>query len=290
VALLAAFALAALLFALPDLAYHKVVYGGWLTSESSEWFLISARNVGRALSSVLQQGLLRREETGYLAPFVLYGAWLLWRRHRRAALVLGAGLGAVFAFHLLYQALRPRDLIAILPLFYLCAAYGWVNAWRRLRWRKTPGAAALLLCLALLLFARSYRTLALPWRTNVTTFGHVPSTQAQAFARLGTLTPEDAVIGSMLNSGAIELHANRAAIHPTPWTDDELFAWTDALHARGRPFYLLDDGEEMPPLLDRLEPRYRLRPVATLGLPYFALGGGGLPRPAQLYEVLPLEP
>jgi hypothetical protein len=288
-ALLLAFALAALLVALPDLAYHKTAYGGWLTSESSEWFLISARNVGRALSGVLQQGLLRREETGYLAPLVLYGAWMLWRLHRRAAVVLGAAFVGVFAFHLLYEALRPRDLIAVLPLLYLCAAYGWVSAWRRLRWRKTLGAAALLVCLAVLLFARSTHVLSMPWRTGVTTFGHVPATQAAEFERLGELTPQNAVIGSMLNSGAIELHAGRAAVHPAPWTDEELHAWADALLARGRPFYLLDDGEEMPPLIKRMEARYRLQPVATLGLPYFALGGGGLPRPAELYEVLPPE-
>jgi hypothetical protein len=191
----------------------------------------------------------------------------------------------VFAFHLLYEALRPRDLIAILPLLYLCAAYGWVDAWRRLRRRGTPGAAALLVLLSVLLSARSTQVLSLPWRTGVTTFGHVPAAQAAEFRRLGELTPENAVVGSMLNSGAIELHAGRAAVHPTPWTDKELYAWTDALLAQGRPFYLLDDGEEMPPLIERMEPRYRLQPVATLGLPYFALGGGGLPRPARLYEV-----
>lgn len=289
-ALLIPFALAALIVALPDLVYHKVAYGGWLVSESSEWFLISARNTGRALSGVLQEGLLRREETGYLAPLILYGAWLLWRRHRRAAWVLGTGFLAVFAFHLLYEALRPRDLIAILPLLYFPAAYGWVNAWRRLCWRKTLGGAVLLFCLLVALFARSYQVLALPWRTGVTTFGHVPASQAREFVRLGGRTPENAVVGSMLNSGAIELHARRAAVHPTPWTDQELYAWTDALLDEGRPFYVLDDGEEMPPLLERLEAQYRLRPITTLGLPYFALGGGSLPRPARLYEVLPPEP
>jgi hypothetical protein len=284
-ATLIAFALTALLVALPDLAFHKRVYGGWLTSESSEWFLISTRNVGQTLSGVLQQGLLRPKETGYLAPLVLYGAWLLGRLHRRAAVILGTAFVSVFAFHLLYEALRPRDLIAVLPLLYLCAAYGWVNAWRRLRERRTTGAAVLLVCLSVLLFARSYDVLALPWRSDVTTFGHVNATQAAAFERLGELTPENAVIGSMLNSGAIELHAGRTAIHPAPWTDEELYTWTDALLAQGRPFYLLDDGEEMPPLLERMEPRYRLQLAATLGLPYFALGGGGLPRPARLYEV-----
>ena len=55
--------------------------------------------------------------------------------------------------------------------------------------------------------------------------------------------------------------------------------------SRGRPFYVLDDGEEMGPVLTRLKVRYVVRPVRALDLPYFALGGGNLPRPALLYRV-----
>jgi hypothetical protein len=206
---------------------------------------------------------------------------------------LGAGLGAVFGFHLLYEALRPRDLIAILPVLYLCVAYGLVEVWRRLwllhrsRSPRPSGAAVVLYCALLLLFARSYHVLAMPWREDVTTFGHVRAVQAQEFLRLAQLVPEDAVVGSSLNSGAIELHAGRGAVHPAPWSDGELYRWVDALHAAGRAFYLLDDGEEMPLLVERLEERYPMRPVAVLGLPYFSVGGGSLPRSARLYEVLP---
>jgi hypothetical protein len=135
------------------------------------------------------------------------------------------------------------------------------------------------------LFARSYRTLALPWREDVITFGHVRADQLGEFQRLRELTPEGAVIGSMLNSGAIELHAGRAAVHPAPWTEDELTRWVEGLWAQGQPFYVLDDGEEMPAVIERLEGQYTVRPVATLGLPYFAIGGGNLPRPARLYRV-----
>jgi hypothetical protein len=283
--LLLSFALAALLVALPDLAYHRAVYGGWLNSESSEWFLLSARNVGSTFWGILQQGLLRREEIGFLAPFALYGGWLLWHRQRRAAWVLLSGTLAVFLFHLFYAALRPRDLIALLPLLYLCAAYGFVALWRRAQGQRTLLAALLLVCCTTLLFARSYRTLALPWREDVITFGHVRADQAREFSRLRELMPEQAVIGSMLNSGAIELHAGRAAVHPAPWTEEELYRWVEGLLSRGRPFYVLDDGEEMPALIERLEARYRVQPVATLGLPYFAIGGGNLPRSARLYQV-----
>lgn len=283
--LLLAFGLAALIVALPDLAYHRAVFGGWLASESSEWFLISARNVCRSTFEVLLYGLLRREEIGFLTPFALVGAWLLVRRHRRAAGVLFAGLGGVFVFHLFYEALRPRDLIAILPLLYVCAGYGFVAVWRRAQGQRTLLAALFLLCCMVLLLARSTRTLALPWREDVITFGHVRADQLAEFQALRELTPEDAVVGSMLNSGAIELHAGRQAVHPAPWTEQELTRWVEGLLAQERAFYVLDDGEEMPVVIERLEEQYRVRPVATLDLPYFALGGGNLPRPAQLYQV-----
>jgi hypothetical protein len=48
---------------------------------------------------------------------------------------------------------------------------------------------------------------------------------------------------------------------------------------------VLDDGEEMPSVIERLAGRYRVRHVATLNLPYFALGGGNLPGHARLYRV-----
>jgi hypothetical protein len=283
--LLLAFAVAALLVALPDLIYHQAAFGHWFKSESSEWFLLSPRYVGRSFWNILQQGLLRPEETGYLFPLVLYGAWRLWRSRRRAAWILGSGTLAVLLFHLFYAALRPRDLIAILPVFYFCGAYGLVMLWRWAQRRRTLLAAMLVFVCTVFMFARSYRTLALPWREDAITFGHVHADQLDEFRLLRQLTEEDAVVGSMLNGGAIELHAGRAAVHPTPWTEQELYRWVEALSAQQRPFYVLDDGEEMPLVLARLEGRYRVRPVATLGLPYFAIGGGNLPRSAHLYAI-----
>jgi hypothetical protein len=125
----------------------------------------------------------------------------------------------------------------------------------------------------------------MPWREDVITFGHVSASQRQALEMLQAITPGDAVIGSMLNSGAIELHADRQAVHPAPWTEAELRTWVDALQSRERPFYVLDDGEEMLPVLERLRAHYVVRPIETLNLPYFALGGGNLPRSAVLYRV-----
>jgi hypothetical protein len=282
---LALFGLGGLVVAFPDLLYHRQVFGGWLNTESSEWFLVSWQNVGRSASAILEQGLLRREELGFLAPFAIYGAWLLWRRHRAAASILAAGLLPVFAFHLCYAALRPRDLIAILPALYLCAAYGFVRSWQWAGDQRSPIAAVWLTACVVLLSARSYRTVSMPWRDDVTTFGYVPLPHYQGFLALRDLTPEEAVIASMLNGGAIELYAGREAVHPAPWTEEELHRWVDALRKQGRPMYVLEDGEEMGQVMARLQSRYKLYPVQTLALPYFALGGGSLPQPVRLYKV-----
>jgi hypothetical protein len=284
-ALLGTFGAAALVVALPDLWYHHTVFGGWLRSESTEWFLIAGRNVARSATVVLQQGILRREELGFVAPWAAIGGLMLWKRERRAAAVLGAGLGGVLAFHLLYEALRPRDLIALFPILYLCAAYGLVVTWRWARRQRRLFGALVLICCAVLVGARSWRAVTAPWRDDVVTFGHVSASQRRALDALRLMTPEGAVVGSMLNGGAIELHAGRQAVHPVPWTDEELHTWTDALLARDRPFYVLDDGEEMAVVLARLRGRYDVRAVQTLDLPYFALGGGNLPRRARLYRV-----
>ena len=128
----------------------------------------------------------------------------------------------------------------------------------------------------------------MPWRTDVATFGHISADEYASLLSLRDLTPEEANIGSMLNGGAIELHAQRAAIHPAPWTEQQLYSWTDELLDQDRPFYVLDDGEEMPPVLSLLQSHYLLRPVQQLNLPYFALGGGNIPHPVWLYKVEPL--
>lgn len=286
---LSLFGLAAFAVALPDLAYHRRVFGGWLHSESTEWFLLSLSNVGRSFWDILRYGVLRRQELGFLTLFLPYGAWRLWRDHRRPATIVVSGGAMVFAFHLLYAALRPRDLIAILPVAYLCVAVGLVAFCRRLSKRRTLGSALALTCCVILVAARSEQVLGMPWREDVITFGYVRREQMAGFLSLRDLTSEDAVIGSMLNGGAIELHAGRAAVHPAPWTEPELWRWADALLDRGRDFYVLDDGEEMPSVLDRLKSRFQVRPVAEITIPYFVLGGGNAPRPVWLYAIEPIS-
>ncbi len=283
--LLFSMGLVALLSAAPDLLYHKQVFGGWLKSESTEWFLLSPGNIGRSFLALLEQGLLRREELGFIIPFALGGCALLWKRHRNTAYILWSGFLAVFLFHLCYEAVRPRDLVALLPLLYLPAAYGLVYAGQYAARRKGKGAALISILLFVSLAARSYRSLEMPWRTDVITFGYLSAEQRQAFQELDDLLPQNAVVASMLNGGAIELYTGHKAFHPAPWTPEQCDRWIETLQAHGHAVYFLDDGEEMTPILRRLRTTWQIRMVRRLGLPYFARGGGNLPATATLYVV-----
>lgn len=283
--LLAAFGITALLVALPDLIYHQTAFGHWLKSESTEWFLLSLAHIPKSIASLLEQGLLRREEIGFMLPFFLLGGVWLWRHNRRQFVLLVTGTVAVILFHLCYEALRPRDLIALLPLLYLCTASGFVFAIEHIAKQRRVSSGILLSCSLLLLLARSYRSLELPWQPDTITFGYLSAKQRSELQTLQDRTPSNAVIGSMLNSGAIELYAKRQSVHPAPWTVEEMRVWLDALAAQNRPFYLLDDGEEFAALRKQIEPFVQLDNVCVLNLPYFAYGGGNLPRTTLLYRV-----
>jgi hypothetical protein len=142
-----------------------------------------------------------------------------------------------------------------------------------------------LVCCATFLSARSYHALIMPWQDGSATFGHINVDQRRGLETLRAVTPDDAVVASMLNGGAIELYAQRSVVRPASWTEEELGVWVDALATQGRPFYVLDDGEEMAPVLARLRSTYRLCRVQSLNLPYFAHGGGAIARAAELHRV-----
>jgi hypothetical protein len=91
-----------------------------------------------------------------------------------------------------------------------------------------------------------------------------------AFDRLAELTPPESIIGASLNAGAVMLYSDRDAIRPyDSWTDDEWGIFLEAMRARGRPIYLLDDGGLMAEFIEEERDSQRLTPVEELTIPLF---------------------
>ncbi|MDY7040063.1 MAG: glycosyltransferase family 39 protein [Chloroflexota bacterium] len=285
-------AVAALAVALPDLAYHHFVFGSVLTPESPEAYLFGVEHVGHTALLMLDSAL-RRAEFGFVVLFIGYGAHRLARENRRGLAVLLSTVAAVLAIHLPYAPLRWRDLLSIVPLLALLAAYGTVALTRRL-WELARSASGgdwlRVVMVALALMALSVRTrpvLASLFAPRRASFGYVYAQQRRAFDELAVLVPEDAVVGSTLNGGAVELYTGREAIHPAPWTADEFVRFVHLMATEGRAVYLLDDGVEMQPVLETAREWLRMSEAGELFLPYYLAGGDSRDRFVILYLVQP---
>lgn len=261
--------LAALLVALPDLWYHQTVFGGWLTPESRELSLFSLAAIGGTVNG-LGTGLLAAREFGWLLPFLLYGAYRLARqRVEFAALALWVLI--LVAFHLLYPALRLRDLLPEFPPLVIIAAYGGVAFVRALlsdarSWRQLAAATGLSATLFLLLM-RVWNVLPIPFGEPQNSYGYLTAAQRAAFDQIAALTPPRAVIGATMNTGALDLYAQRETFIPDMWSPQEQSIFLAAMFREGRAVYLLDDGAGMTIMRHHLEARYELRRVAVLDVP-----------------------
>lgn len=287
---LGAFALAALACALPDLLYHAAVLGSPWASESPEWFLISWRHIGLTFLGLLKDGLLRRGEFGYLLPFVIYGAWRQGRdsAERPWAAMLGLGFCGVLLFNLSYSALRLRDLIPLFPFLALWAGRGMEELWEHAAKSHAAPTVRRALALGLVLMALAARTtgtLGAPRQPRLWTFGHISAAERAGYERLRLALPSGAVVGTGLNSGAVERYTGHQAVRPASWSDAEFARFVGALEAEGRALYLLDDGEEMEVFLPRLSGVYRLRYLGEFVSPTFGLGGQDYGRRARLYAL-----
>jgi hypothetical protein len=297
------FALAALLVALPDLWYHQVAFGSPFRTGSEELERFALANVVPVTLRVGAEALAAREFL-FFAPFIALGLWALWREDRRLLVILLIGPLAVLLFHLPYGYLRLRDLLSLFPLGAALAGRGLLEiiadlgqgGERRVTGnRQRPSALSTpLVSLApartaifLLAVALPVARLALAWPATqgFYTFGTLLPPQRAALSQMAALTPPQAVIGCSLNAGAVELYARRAAFRPAAWTPEELRRFVQAMHAAGRPVYLLDDGVELHVPRQVLAETYRLTPLAALPLPYFFTGGGSENRDVILYEV-----
>jgi hypothetical protein len=286
---------AALIAAAPVLGYHWAVFGSPFITGSDELAHFSLARLPETTGRTLA-ALGHYRDFGLLWLPIGIGLLIAVRYQWRALAVVLLACTVLFGFHALYTYLRPRDLLFLFPFLAWLAALGSVAAARATYWaarrsgRPRLWAAlrvGLLGALSICLVLRAMETLAMPANRGFAAFGHLVRAQRDAFARLGQVTPADAVIGTSLNGGAIELHAGRLAFRPAGWTADELVRFVEAA---GRPVFVLDDGEELGAALQVLRARYGLAEVARLDVPYYdAVGGGSRNRRAPLYRVGTLQ-
>ncbi len=277
----------AALVALPDLWYHQVVFGGWLNVESTELGLFSLASVGSTCAS-LAAGLLAAREFGWLVPFFLFGVYRLARENHRAFLALSLWVVVLVAFHLPYPALRLRDLLPEFVPLVVVTAYGVVEfaalMWTvQQPWQRFAAAGGLMVTLFLLLI-RVWNIVPLLWNAPQPAFGYVTAAQRASFAQIAALTPPRAVIGSSLNTGAIDLYAGREAFHPEMWSEQERDVFLAAMFHEGRAVYLLDDSDVTSVARRELVKEYALRQVTVLDVPLFGTVDG---TPGALWEIRP---
>ncbi len=263
--------LGACLAAAPDLLYHRLAFGSLWRPESPELYLIGWGHWwGNAARMAVT--MASRAEFGLLLPFFLYGCWRLWHDERRGAAVLSAWVLLSAGTQCLYGPLRWRDLLSIVPALAVLTAYGAVALLQRVRRMPRLGSWApgwIALALAVLLAWRTGTVLAWPTLRAEMTFGYLTTEQRRAFDELARLVEPEAVVGSSLNSGPIELYTGREAFRPGDWSAAELEAFLDAMAASGRPAYVLEDGSEQDAALARLQAGGKLEPICALSVPLY---------------------
>jgi len=312
---LAAFAVAALAGAAPDVWYRTRLYGAPWRFGSGELALFSFGALPEALNR-LRGELFSSLELGWLWPLLLVGAIYLWRRRRLALIGLAAAYGPLIAFHIWYPFLKLRDLLSLYPpLAALIAVGGAVvilTVWQRalrpfgiaqdaVPLREAPPWGWVRLAVRVLILAGlcalSLLRLSALWglrEGGFFTFGYLYPEQRRSLESIATWTEPDAVIACSLNSGAVELYGERETVRPgrilqpgTSWGTDQWLAFAAALRAEGRPLYILMDSPEMDEPLAALQGRYTLTRVAELSVPVYYLGGGSRNLTVPMYRVEP---
>ncbi len=294
VVVLAWFAFAAWLVAMPDLLYHRWVMGHWLRPESLELRHFSWRFMAPMAWRMLRD-LISGREFLYVIPLMLWGLVRQWRERPAYFGLLGSCFVAVLLIHLPYEALRLRDLLSLFPILCFWVGYGVLDLWRRMQssaiWAEAPpllrGLGYGLLLMALFLL-RSRSTLELARAVDIDAFGHLNAFQRAGFAQIGQDTEETAWIGATLNSGAVELHSGRLAFRPDVWRREEFYTFVDDAIAQGVPLYLLEDGLAMAGPVSAAQQRYELEQVGRYDVPFYHTGGGSTGGRVLLYRIQPL--
>jgi hypothetical protein len=283
---LAFVAVAAFAAALPDLWYHQMYLGSWLTPESEELALYSLHAIAPTLLTIGQSALVAAE-FGWLCVFVLCGIVWYARRARVENGALWLWLAAAWAVHLPYAALRLRDLIPEFPIAAFYAAYGIVALvgalWARQRVWATLVAACVIFIALEWNVARVWNTLPRVIEPAPARFGAMSAPQRASFDAIARLTPQSAIIGASLNSGALDLYAQRAAFRPADWSSETLDEFLSVTQGKGRAVFLLEDSAALSRVAQNLRGAYRVERVTTLDVPLF--GDAPIANPGVLWRI-----
>lgn len=266
----------ALVTALPDLWYHQIALGSWLTPESEELALFSREAVPQTTAAIFSSAF-SGSEFGWVLLFIIFGSLFLLRRDKISSSALLSWLAAELAIHLPYAALRLRDLVPEFPVFAFYASYGTVATitWlvsRKRAWASVAAALVILLALELNL-VRVWNTVPRVFSEPPARFGAMTQAQRASFDEIARLVPPNAIVGASLNSGAIALYAHRRAFRPADWCIerqcDELRAFTQIARENNYEIYFLEDNASLENVLNSLRAQYQVERVATLDIPLF---------------------
>ena len=259
----------ALFVAVFDLWYHLQTFGGWFNVESTELSLFSLDTVLTTMQRTSLE-LFAAYELGWLLPFLFYGAYRFARDKRIEFIALALWFLILVGFHLFYPALRLRDLLPEFVPLVIVAGYGavvfieivWGNS------RRLVAAVGLAVTLWLWLI-RVWNVVPLMWSEPQISFGYVTAEQRVSFSEIAKQIPPRAVVGSSLNTGAIELYAQRETFHPGMWSAQEQIEFIAAMSREGREIYLLEDGDVMREARNALSSHYKIEPITIINAPYF---------------------
>jgi hypothetical protein len=240
--------------ALPDLFYHRRIFGGWLAVENPDSSL--ALRLGGAPENLLRlaQRLAHPNEFSVLLLFAALGLFLLWREgRRRAAGLLAAWIALYLLFHLPLDIAGAWDNLArymlpIFPAIALLAATGMV-AGAGAPMPRPVRAGWLLLVLGAALVSGYKFVRLVDYRPF--TYGHLTREQRLELEGLDEALGEDALlIVPDQWAGAVQLHAGLTTL--TVWAGHTEAAWSHAFLGElqdelGKAFYLLAPAGDPSP-------------------------------------------
>ncbi len=280
------FAAAAFIIALPDLWYHHIILGSWLSAESEELALFSFSAIPTTLFAIAQNALAAFE-FGWLFAFILIGIVLYTRRAPIPSASLLLWLIAALVIQLPYAALRLRDLLPEFPILAFYGVYGMAapiaRLWQKNRAWATVLAAALIFLSLELGVLRVWNTLPRVIEPAPARFGAMSVMQRASLDQLAHLTPSNAVIGASLNSGAIDLYARRDTFRPAEWNASQLREFIEPLLTEQRAVFLLEDDSALTRVRNELRGAYHVERIATLDIPLF--GDQPIENPGALWKL-----